>query len=484
MISTRRALATVLLESNVKFVIGMISVVILARLLTPAQIGVFSIAYGFSAIAHIFREMGVNTYVIQERELTRDRLRAAFTVSLVMAWTVAAVMAALSGWFAKFYHIPELRPIVLLLAFNFLLVPFGALTLTMLRRDLRFPQLFAINVTSLVLGTIVNIVLAALHFGAISMAWGSTTTLAVTVVMCAFIRRSAVPDVPGFREIRRVLGYGFWTTGGNAINQAGISAPDMIIGRVLGATDTGLFSKAVGIVDSFNRLVLQSINTFSTPHFSARMRAGLEVRETYLHAICLITGLAWPFFAVTAVFARPIVAIVLGPQWSAAAPVAQILCVAAAVACAFAPFPNLLIAASGGRAFGIFMGMAAVVRALAVVVTARFGLVPVGYGLVAASAFAGLWAMRPLHREIGISPVDLGRAMWRSGIIGVVTLAVAAVVGFALSFQPSAWLQVSVSILCAGVAWIGAAALLQHPLWKEIRTAEAGLRRLARMRAA
>src|SRR5262245_2194053 len=108
MISARRALATVLLESNVKFVIGMVSVVVLARLLTPAQIGVFSIAYGFSAIAHIFREMGVNTYIIQERELTRDRLRAAFTVSLVMAWTVAAVMAAVSGWFAKFYSMPEL----------------------------------------------------------------------------------------------------------------------------------------------------------------------------------------------------------------------------------------------------------------------------------------------------------------------------------------------------------------------------------------
>ena len=479
MISARRALATLLLESNVRFVIGTISVVVLSRLLTPAQIGVFSIAYGFSAIAHIFREMGVNTYVIQERELTRDRLRAAFTVSLAMAWTMAAGMALASSWFARFYRIPELRPIVLLLAFNFILVPFGSLTLTMLRRDLRFPQLFIINVTGLIVGTLVTIVLAAIHMGAISMAWGSTATLATTVAMCAFVQRSAVPDVPGLREVRRVLGYGLWATGGAAINQGGISAPDLVIGRVLGATATGLFSKAFGIVDSFNRLVLQSINAFSTPHFSARLRAGREVRETYLHAVSLITGLAWPFFAVIVVFAEPIVAVVLGPQWSAAAPVARVLCLAAAASAAFAPFPNLLIAASGGRAFGIYLGVAAIARALAVVITAPFGLTAVGYGLIAASVFAGLWAMGPLYRDIHISPIDLGRAMGSSAGIGAVTLVVAWSAGFALSFQPSQWLRLAVSIPCACAAWLGAAALLQHDLWKELCSAKARLRRLA-----
>jgi len=484
MISTRRAFATVFFENNIRFVIGTISVVILARLLTPAQVGVFSIAYGFSAIAHIFRELGVSTYVIQERELTRDRLRAAFTVSLVMAWTMAAIMAAASSWFAKFYRIPELRPIVLLFAFNFLLVPFGSLTLAMLRRDLQFTYLLIINVASFVLGTVVTIVLAALHKGAISMVWGLTATLAVTVVLCAFVRRSAVPDVPGIKEIRRVLGYGFWSTGGSAISQVGISAPDMVIGRVLGATATGLFSKAFGIVDSFNRLVLQAVNTFSTPHFSARLRAGLEVRKSYLHAISLITGLAWPFFAVIAVFAGPIIQVVLGPQWAGSVPVARVLCVAAAVSAAFAPVPNLLIAASGGRAFGVFLGVAALARAIAVLITARFGLVAVGYGLIAASLFAGVWAMRPLHRDIGITPADLGRAVWQSAGVGAVTLAVAALAGFALSFQQSAVLRLSVSILCACGAWLAMTALLQHPLWKEIRSAEAGLRRLTRMRPA
>jgi len=314
--------------------------------------------------------------------------------------------------------------------------------------------------------------------------WGLTATLAVTVVLCAFVRRSAVPDVPGIKEIRRVLGYGFWSTGGSAISQVGISAPDMVIGRVLGATATGLFSKAFGIVDSFNRLVLQAVNTFSTPHFSARLRAGLEVRKSYLHAISLITGLAWPFFAVIAVFAGPIIQVVLGPQWAGSVPVARVLCVAAAVSAAFAPVPNLLIAASGGRAFGVFLGVAALARAIAVLITARFGLVAVGYGLIAASLFAGVWAMRPLHRDIGITPADLGRAVWQSAGVGAVTLAVAALAGFALSFQPSAVLRLSVSILCACGAWLAMTALLQHPLWKEIRSAEAGLRRLTRMRPA
>jgi O-antigen/teichoic acid export membrane protein len=468
--SSRRAVLLALLEGNTRFVLGMVSVVILARLLTPAEIGVFSIGYGFAALAHIFRELGVNAYVIQERELTRERLRAAFAVSLGMAWIVAGILAIGSTWIAQFYRIDELRPIVLLLAANFILVPFGSITLTVLRRDLEFTKLFVINLTSMVFGTAVTIGLAAAGVGAISMAWGSTVTLAVTVAICALMRPSSVPTLPGLGEVQRVLSFGVWTAGGSAIGQAGISAPDMIIGRVLGATETGLFSKAYGIVDTFNRLVLQAIHTFSTPHFSSRIRAGLEVRETYLHAVSLITGLAWPFFTIAAVCTAPLVHVMLGDQWDAAIPVARVLCASAAVSAAFAPFPNLLIAAWGAKAYGSYISLAALVRIIAVLATAWLGLEAVGYGLIAASLAAAFAAMRSLEGRISIAAGDLWRAVRQSLTLSLFALAGAAPSVWLLA-HGAAWVQLLVSLVLAGLGWLLGIVLLRHPLWGEIKSA-------------
>ena len=66
-----------------------ISSIIIARILTPADLGVFSIAVLLSGLAGTVRDFGVTQYLIQEKELTNDKVRAAMALSLAVGWSLA-----------------------------------------------------------------------------------------------------------------------------------------------------------------------------------------------------------------------------------------------------------------------------------------------------------------------------------------------------------------------------------------------------------
>ncbi len=82
---------------------------VIARLLTPAEIGFYSMGKAVVALAHVVRDFGVGNHLIQERELTQDRMRTALGVAIVIAWAMALVLFAASGAIARFYGEPGLR---------------------------------------------------------------------------------------------------------------------------------------------------------------------------------------------------------------------------------------------------------------------------------------------------------------------------------------------------------------------------------------
>ena len=63
-------------------VITLISSIVIARLLTPAEMGVYAIGLTLRALLDVFREFGIGNYLVQEKQLTREKVRAAFSVTL------------------------------------------------------------------------------------------------------------------------------------------------------------------------------------------------------------------------------------------------------------------------------------------------------------------------------------------------------------------------------------------------------------------
>ena len=120
--SFRINLAWSLFSRYLNMVLQFITIVILARLLTPEEIGIYAIAAAFFSIGQIVRDFGISEYITQEKELTHERIASAFTISLMICWSLAVLFVLIGPWVSAFYERDELEELFYWLVGNFLLI--------------------------------------------------------------------------------------------------------------------------------------------------------------------------------------------------------------------------------------------------------------------------------------------------------------------------------------------------------------------------
>lgn len=160
MTSLRISLLISLAEKYSVTVINIGSTLIIARLLLPEEIGIYAVGMAFVAVAHTLRDFGAANYLIQEKELTQNRIRTAAGITMLLAWSMALMLALGSGWIAVFYNRPETRSVMLILSLSFLVIPFSSPTLALLRHNMSFKALYQIRIISAVVHSFTAVVLA------------------------------------------------------------------------------------------------------------------------------------------------------------------------------------------------------------------------------------------------------------------------------------------------------------------------------------
>ncbi|MBK9674759.1 MAG: oligosaccharide flippase family protein [Betaproteobacteria bacterium] len=156
--TVRRSLVHSSLDSYSGVVMQLIGTMVIARLLTPAELGVFAVAAVFAALASTFRDFGVAEYLIQEQELSQEKIRPAFAANILVSWAMGLVLFLGSGFAAEFYRHQGVADVMRVQAVNFALIPFGAVTMAYFRRQLDFKPIFVAgfvgNLTGLAVATL------------------------------------------------------------------------------------------------------------------------------------------------------------------------------------------------------------------------------------------------------------------------------------------------------------------------------------------
>lgn len=344
MTSVRRALALSFLERYLSIVLALGSNMVLARLLTPEQIGMYSVTLAVIGLAHVLRDFGIGNYLIQEQHLTDDHIRTAFGLSLLLGGTLAGLLYAAAPWIAAFYDAPAMRALVQVVALNFLVLPFCTISMALLRREMRFKHLLYVNLGAMSLGTATSLSLAFAGLGPMSMAIGAVAGNIATGAGAWLARGAKTPLRPSLRHWR-----GMGSFGGKA-SLIGISATlsmdanDLIMGKMLGFGSVAIISRAQGLMYLFQRDVMSAIRGVMQPAFAQEHRAGVNTEATFVHGVVMVSAVAWPFFGFIALFALETLRLLFGPQWDAAAPLVPWFCAAGAVAAFCSLVPTLLMA--------------------------------------------------------------------------------------------------------------------------------------------
>ncbi len=469
MSSVRKSILAQLANSYVGLVLQIVSAAIIARLLTPAEIGIFSVAAVLMAMAGHFREFGLNEYVAQEKDLTDRKIRAAFAANIIVSWLMAAVLLGSSWSVADFYREPGVGQIMRLQAVNFLIVPFGAVTNAYFQREMVYRPVFIAGLCANLVSFAVAIggVLAGLSY--MSLAWSSLAGLAVTVGVMMWFRPAHMPRWPAWDGIGDVIAFSKHAMSIYFIGQLGKGAPEAVIGRVLDMASVAFFSRANGLMEVFNRTVLRATWPICVPYFAQSARAGQSTGPGFLKATTLLTGVGWPFFAVIGALSFSAIRLLYGPQWGAAVVLAQILCLAALAELPYWLTKEVMIAEGRIEQANRLQFVVQGLRVASLVLVVPYGLMGACWGLVAAAVAGGYIAQGHLHRTLGLSLADLARACMPSAIV---TLAVAAPVWLAATLvAQDEHNYIRFLVVCgaaSAVLWLLALRYSKHPFWTEI----------------
>jgi len=470
MSSVRRSLAYTFAEGYLAIALQLVGTFFIARLLTPAETGVWAVAAVFTAIASTFRDFGVSEYLIQEKSLTDAKIRASLTANIIVSWLMATLLLGASSSIADFYKEPGVARIMHVQACNFILIPFGAVTFAYFRRELNYQPFFWASLLSNVTTFVVALACAWAGLGYMSLAWSSLSGVVVSVLVAAIARPKELPRMPGLAGLRAVLHFGKHATGIYFFGQIGKSAPELIIGRVLGMAPVAFFSRAYGLGELFQRTILRAALPVCLPYFAKEARSGEDTCDGYLRAVGYLTAIGWPFFVFAAAMAYPAIRILYGLQWIPSVELARVLCMVAAVEVAYVLAKEVLIANGDVRTANHLQAVQQCARIVGLLAVIPFGLIGGCWGLLAATIFGSVWAHKVLASRIGLTLRQLVHTCAPSLTITVFSTAPAVLWVSASTIDEG---NFGIAIASAGIGglllWLGAIWYLEHPLWMELR---------------
>jgi len=331
-------------EKYLQAALALASSAVLARLLSPAEIGVYSIAAVLTGLAQVFRDLGTGQLLVARRDLSTQEQRALFSIALAMGWGLACLLAVLAAPLAAFYRQPELRTVLHILLLNFLLVPFSSQVTAMLRREMRAGALLKVSSSYCVVQFIATIALASTGMGPSALAWGSFCATVAGLIAALMLQPPGMAWRPAWQGVRQLVRPGGLAVTGNAIDEVGVVAPDLVAGKLLGAEEVALLGKAQSVLALFNQAVTSAVSPVVFPLFAKHAREGGDPVQAFVSAAACITALSWPFFLYAGLFASPLVSLLYGNQWQGSVPLIRIMCGAAALYSMFNMARYLLLA--------------------------------------------------------------------------------------------------------------------------------------------
>ncbi|SFX40699.1 Membrane protein involved in the export of O-antigen and teichoic acid [Janthinobacterium lividum] len=468
--ATRHSFFFSFAEKYTVLLLGIVATMVLSRLLTPAEVGVYSLGAVLVALAQVVRDFGVGQYLIQEKQLDTVKLRAALATSLLVAWLLAALVLLASAPLAHFYGEPRLTLVLRLLSINFLLIPFSALTLPMLRRQLRFRAIYAINAANSVVNLLVAVLLALRGYSYMSMVWAALAGSCASLLVSLLVRPRELPWLPGRRGMGDIARFGAYATGGGLVDEAGVAAPDLIIGKLIGIESLALFGKAQSVLNIFNQAITSAISPVVFPLFAARAREGGGqggqggAELVYLRTISYMTALSWPFFLFLACMALPLVKVLYGAQWIGCVPLIRIMCLSSAVYSMFSMARYLFVATGQLHAQVRLDACAGALKVALLLAAAPFGLVAVAWAVVLSNVLRSWLNYDCLRRLSALDWRILARALRKSLLLcGCSSVAPLASLLWLPADTP-ALLALTGTALATLLCWISGLFLLKHEL--------------------
>jgi PST family polysaccharide transporter len=313
---TARAGAVTIVSHSIRFVLTIAATSVMARLLRPADYGLIGMVAFFTAFVALFKDLGLSIATIQKAEVSRDQVSTLFWLNVVFSIAMTVLMVALAPFVSWFYGDPRLLAVTIVTATGFLL---GGLTVqheALLRRQMRFFSLVVIVLISTLVGYAVGIFMAWRGFSYWSLVFSQLALLFTNTVGVWLVCRWR-PGLPKRNSgVRSMIAFGRNFTGFSVINYFSRNLDNLLLGKIWGANELGLYNRAYQLMTLPIEQVNEPITSVAIPALSRLNDDEHRYRKAYLRMLEKIAMLTMPLIAFMIATSDWIVQVVLGPQWS------------------------------------------------------------------------------------------------------------------------------------------------------------------------
>lgn len=392
--------------------IGLISTMILARLLIPADFGIVALATSLAALLDALFEFGFDLALIHRQTADRTHYDSAWTLSVLRGLVTAVLLLAIAVPMGALYGDARLVDVMMWLAVAALASGFQNVGIVEFRRELQFDAEFRLLVRAKIVAFLVTIALAwiwrdyrALVAGIIA---GKLTGLALSYAMHPFRPRFSL------KAGRDFLHFSKWLCLDNIVTAIKTRSDTFVVGKIAGAESLGVYALAYEISNLTSTELVAPISRVLFPGFAKIAQDRQRLAWGFVESLAVIVFIAAPMAAGIAMVSDYVVMIFLGAKWAAAIPLIQILTLYGLLSLTSANGAALYL--SLGRPDLIVKrnlpGIAVLLPAL-LFATWAYGAHGAAWALVSSAAVTCAVNFGLLHRHLRVSPRALLAGIWR-----------------------------------------------------------------------
>lgn len=303
----------------VKLGLQFVSVIMLSRLLVPDDFGLVAMAAPVLAFMGMFQNLGLTQATVQRPKITHDEVNFLFWINVLASVAVAAAVVLIAPIAAQFYDEPRVGPLIAAMALPVVLMGSGAQHSALMNRRMEFGRLAIIEVSSGIATLTTAIIWASLSPSYWAL-WGGSVIGALVTITMTWSSSPWRPSRPRRAEDGwSMVGFGANLTGFNFANFFARNLDNVLIGRVWGKQELGLYERAYKLLLFPLSQITNPLSRVMVPTLSRMTDEPHRYRHAYLRVIRLVLLATLPGVALSIAMADTLIPFLLGSQWAQSA---------------------------------------------------------------------------------------------------------------------------------------------------------------------
>ncbi len=297
------------------YILTIAKIYFLARLLTPADFGLFSLAAITLGISEALTQTGVNLTILQSKHSVKYFLNTAWVIAIVRGFVIGTVMILLGLGMSRIFNQPQLLTLISVTAFIPVIKGFINPYIVILHKEMFFFQDALYRFSFLLVEIILSILFGFLLQSPFALAFGmiGSGLFEVAISFIFFKQKPVFQYIPS--SARQIFNNTKWISVSSLLNYLSEHVDDFLIGRLTSTHDLGIYHNAYSLTHKVNYQISKSVHHGTIPIFTKITNNISRLKKAFIKSFLGTIGVIIFFSAPLLIAPELIVNLLLGPQW-------------------------------------------------------------------------------------------------------------------------------------------------------------------------